>query len=112
MAPMAPMAPPSVGVATPRKMVPSTRKISSSGGISTKVTRSASLDSRPRRVTRLASAISQATKVPPHMATTIFSSVGTDSTSSPCHQVCTASMFCASTTATAVDSRASRASDV
>jgi hypothetical protein len=31
-APAAPIAPPSVGVAMPRKMVPSTRKISSSGG--------------------------------------------------------------------------------
>jgi hypothetical protein len=41
-APSAPMAPPSVGVAMPRKMVPSTRKISTSGGISTKVTCSAS----------------------------------------------------------------------
>ena len=46
-APVAPIAPPSVGVATPRKMVPSTRKISASGGISTKVTRSAMRDSRP-----------------------------------------------------------------
>ena len=46
-APSAPIAPPSVGVATPRKIVPSTRKISTSGGISTKVTRSASRDSRP-----------------------------------------------------------------
>ena len=33
MAPLAPIAPPSVGVATPRKIVPSTRKISTSGGI-------------------------------------------------------------------------------
>src|SRR3569832_896288 len=46
IAPIAPIAPPSVGVAMPRKMVPSTRKISSSGGISTKVTRSAMRDSR------------------------------------------------------------------
>ena len=46
-APLAPIAPPSVGVATPRKIVPSTRKISASGGISTKVTRSASRDSSP-----------------------------------------------------------------
>ena len=46
-APVAPIAPPSVGVATPRKIVPSTRKISASGGISTKVTRSAIRDSRP-----------------------------------------------------------------
>jgi len=40
-APMAPIAPPSV------KMVPSTRKISASGGIRTKVTRSAICDSSP-----------------------------------------------------------------
>ena len=46
-APVAPIAPPSVGVATPRKIVPSTRKIRPSGGISTKVTRSAICDSRP-----------------------------------------------------------------
>jgi hypothetical protein len=45
-APVAPIAPPSVGVATPRKIVPSTRKISASGGIRTKVTRSAIFDSR------------------------------------------------------------------
>ena len=43
-APTAPMAPPSVGVAMPRKMVPSTRKISASGGISTMITCWASLD--------------------------------------------------------------------
>jgi hypothetical protein len=36
-APEAPMAPPSVGVATPMKMVPSTRKIRNSGGTMTKV---------------------------------------------------------------------------
>src|SRR4051812_50027001 len=39
-APVAPMAPPSVGVATPRKMVPSTRKMSASGGVSTNGPRS------------------------------------------------------------------------
>ena len=38
MAPDAPMAPPSVGVATPMKIVPSTRKIRNSGGTITKVT--------------------------------------------------------------------------
>ena len=41
-APVAPIAPPSVGVAMPRKIVPSTRKISASGGISTITTCSAS----------------------------------------------------------------------
>ncbi len=48
MAPVAPRAPPSVGVATPMKMVPRTRKISTSGGSRTKTTRSDSLDSRCR----------------------------------------------------------------
>ena len=47
-APVAPMAPPSVGVAMPRKIVPSTRKISASGGISTNITRRSSL--KPRSV--------------------------------------------------------------
>src|SRR3546814_17903940 len=42
IAPTAPIAPPSVGVATPLKIVPSTTKISASGGINTKDTRSAS----------------------------------------------------------------------
>ena len=37
-APAEPMAPPSVGVAMPRKMVPSTRKISARGGIMTMTT--------------------------------------------------------------------------
>ncbi len=46
-APSAPIAPPSVGVAMPRKMVPSTRKISTSGGMSTKVTCSVRRDSSP-----------------------------------------------------------------
>ena len=51
-APVAPIAPPSVGVATPRKIVPSTRKISASGGISTNTTRSAIFDSSPNLKTR------------------------------------------------------------
>ncbi len=42
IAPEAPIAPPSVGVATPRKMVPSTRKISTSGGIMVVKTRPSS----------------------------------------------------------------------
>ena len=45
-APTAPIAPPSVGVAMPRKIVPSTRKISASGGISTMMTCCASRDIR------------------------------------------------------------------
>ncbi len=48
-APVAPIAPPSVGVATPRKIVPSTRKIKASGGISTKKTRRSSLSPRSVR---------------------------------------------------------------
>ena len=92
-------------------MVPSTRKISSSGGISTKVTRSARRDSRPSLAKRLASAITSATNTPPHMATTTFSSVGTDSTSWPSHQVCTSAMWRARNTATRDDSTASAISD-
>ncbi len=101
---MAPIAPPSVGVATPRKMVPSTRKISSSGGISTKVTRSARRDKRLSFRPLLISAITSATNTPPHMATTTFSSVATEVTSWPWNQVCTNSMLRASTTATTADS--------
>ncbi len=59
-APTAPIAPPSVGVATPRKIVPRTRKISTSGGISTKVTRSDSFDTRFSRNSRLSSARARA----------------------------------------------------
>ena len=75
-APVAPIAPPSVGVATPRKIVPSTRKISASGGISTKVTRSAICDSRPSRATLLTTASVNATPTPTHIESTINSSVG------------------------------------
>ena len=63
-APIAPIAPPSVGVATPRKIVPSTRKISASGGISTKMTRSASLESSPSFSTLLTTAAKNATPSP------------------------------------------------
>ena len=73
-APTAPMAPPSVGVAMPRKMVPSTRKISASGGISTNVTRSAMFDSKPSLVTLLRTAAMKATPTPTHIEVTIFSS--------------------------------------
>ena len=75
-APVAPMAPPSVGVATPMKMVPSTRKISASGGIRTKVTFSAMVDSRPRPVMRLITAATNAVAMPTIMLMTISSSVG------------------------------------
>ena len=65
----------------PRKMVPSTRKISSRGDQLTKVTRSASLDSRPSLRTRLSEAITKAMKGAAAMAVTIFSSVATSSIS-------------------------------
>ncbi len=52
IAPAAPIAPPSVGVATPMKMVPSTRKISARGGTITKVVCSAMADTRRKPVTR------------------------------------------------------------
>src|SRR4249920_1193337 len=51
IAPDAPMAPPSVGVATPMKIVPSTRKIRNSGGTITKVTCCASNDKNLKPVT-------------------------------------------------------------
>ncbi|MNT43536.1 hypothetical protein D3C72_1800140 [compost metagenome] len=94
-APSAPMAPPSVGVATPRKMVPSTRKISSSGGISTKVTRSATRESKPMRVILLMLATTKASATPKHMDTTMVSSSATLVTASPDHQTCRGTMFLA-----------------
>ena len=48
-APVAPIAPPSVGVATPMKIVPSTRKMRASGGISTNTTRAMSFQPRSGR---------------------------------------------------------------
>jgi hypothetical protein len=48
------MAPPSVGVAMPRKIVPSTRKISASGGIRTMMTCSARREMMPSLKWRLA----------------------------------------------------------
>jgi hypothetical protein len=89
IAPIAPMAPPSVGVAIPRKIVPNTRKISNSGGISTKVTRSAMRDSRPIRVTLLISAITKANSTPAHIEITMVSSVAAVVTSVPVHQLTT-----------------------
>src|SRR5260221_2336310 len=64
-APLAPMAPPSVGVATPRKMVPSTRKMSASGGISTKSTRSPLGGNKPNLKTRVGTPAPQGTPPPP-----------------------------------------------
>ena len=75
-APVAPIAPPSVGVATPRKIVPSTRKISASGGISTNTTRSAIFDSSPNLKTRFRTAAKKATAVPTLVAITKTSSSG------------------------------------
>ena len=83
MAPTAPIAPPSVGVATPKKMVPNTKKISSRGGISTNVTRSAKRDSKPKRVILFREAKTKAKKVPAHSDTTMVSSVATWVTTSP-----------------------------
>ncbi|CPM75535.1 Uncharacterised protein [Bordetella pertussis] len=73
-----------MGVATPMKIVPSTRKIRNSGGIITKVTRSASAESIFRRNTLLAIAITNA--VSPHSSrlTTTCSSTGAVSFSSHC----------------------------
>ena len=51
-APTAPIAPPSVGVATPMKIVPRTRKISASGGTITKMTCSAMAESSRKPVVR------------------------------------------------------------
>ena len=76
-APTAPIAPPSVGVAMPRKMVPSTRKIRASGGIITKVTRSAMRDSKRSFATWLMTAATNATPTPTHIDVTINSSNGT-----------------------------------
>ena len=52
-APTAPIAPPSVGVAIPMKMVPNTKKMRITGGISAKTKRSASWDKSPHPVMRL-----------------------------------------------------------
>ncbi|MNL30708.1 hypothetical protein D3C87_1524610 [compost metagenome] len=62
-APSAPMPPPSVGVAMPRKIVPSTRKISASGGISTNVTFSAMFDSSFRFSVLLITATTKANRM-------------------------------------------------
>ncbi|MCY1355194.1 hypothetical protein D9M69_416050 [compost metagenome] len=75
-APSAPMPPPSVGVATPMKMVPSTRKISASGGISTKVTFSAMCDSRFSLSALLMTATTKANRIAAPTAITRRSSSG------------------------------------
>ena len=58
--------------------MPSTRKISPSGGISTKVTRSAIRDSRPSLRVLLTTASTKAVPTPTHIDTTISSSVGVE----------------------------------
>ena len=67
-APLAPMAPPSVGVATPMKIVPSTRKIRNSGGTMTKVVCCAMWDRkrkpRKRLVTQFTTATAKANTMP------------------------------------------------
>ena len=111
MAPSAPIAPPSVGVATPRKIVPSTRKISSSGGISTKVIRSLMRDSRPRRVILFSVAITKASVTPTHSETTMVSSRGTLVTGWPLHQLWTSAMCMPKKTAEPADTSVSSSSE-
>jgi hypothetical protein len=76
IAPTAPMAPPSVGVATPMKIVPSTRKMSAKGGIITNVTRSAICDSSPSFRTLLITATTKALTPQIRMPSTMRSSTG------------------------------------
>ena len=63
------MAPPSVGVATPMKIVPSTRKIRNSGGTITKVTCCASCDRNRKPVILPMIQFSTATEKANRMAT-------------------------------------------
>jgi hypothetical protein len=73
-APVAPIAPPSVGVATPMKMVPSTRKIRNNGGTMTKVTCCASFDRKRKPVvlssTQFSTAAEKATTMPTAITST------------------------------------------
>ena len=73
-APVAPMAPPSVGVATPIKIVPSTRKIRNRGGTMTKVVCWAMCERkrkpRNRLVNQLMTAIAKANMMPKNMLST------------------------------------------
>ena len=68
------MAPPSVGVATPMKMVPSTRKIRNSGGTITKVICCAMCDRKRKPMKRLVSQLTTATpnanRMPKNMLST------------------------------------------
>ena len=76
VAPTAPIAPPSVGVATPIKIVPSTRKIKNNGGIITKTTRSAICDKSFKPNSLFKAATAKATVPHKSKPTTIFSSTG------------------------------------
>ena len=76
MAPTAPMAPPSVGVATPIKIVPSTKNINNKGGTITKTTREVIFDSKPVPNSLSAKAKANITKPHSKRLTTIFSSIG------------------------------------
>ena len=73
-APLAPIAPPSVGVATPMKMVPSTRKIRNSGGTITKVVCCAMCDRKrkpmKRAVAQFTTATPKANRMPKNMLNT------------------------------------------
>src|SRR5690606_16088553 len=73
----APMAPPSVGVASPMKIVPRTKKIKNKGGIITKVTRSAIRDSQPRPSPLLTRATTHEDNPQSSKITTTCSSMGT-----------------------------------
>ena len=68
------MAPPSVGVATPMKIVPSTRKMRNSGGTITKVVCCAMCDKKRKPVnfaiTQLTTATQKANKIPKNIVRT------------------------------------------
>ena len=73
-APAAPIAPPSVGVAMPMKMVPSTRKIRNSGGTITKVVCCAIAERKRNPVnlsmTQFTTATKNANRMPKNMLST------------------------------------------
>src|SRR5262249_37168396 len=73
-APLAPMAPPSVGVATPMKMVPSTRKIRNSGGTMTNAVCCAIRERKRkpvrRSITQFTIATANANRMPKNMDST------------------------------------------
>ena len=73
-APAAPIAPPSVGVAMPMKIVPSTRKIRNSGGTITKVVCCAIVERKRKPVslsrTQFTTATKNANRMPKNMLST------------------------------------------